>query len=129
MVEQVVTAVAEEEAKNAKMLDFAFYLAIASVVCFFVLVMVFGLALKNRKFAFGVVVVLLLAGLFVGIFGAYRIEVTTGYYCCENCQQKFTPDPDTAIWCPKYGSPRNLKRYLECPECNEKTWAQKVLTK
>ena len=58
-------------------------------------------------------------------FYALKLEVDAGYYKCKNCGHRFIPTYWAALWAPHF----HTTRYLKCPECNNRSWAKKVMTK
>ena len=62
---------------------------------------------------------------FVGAFFALRIEQVAGYYECGKCGHRYVPTYKTV----------NLAmhvvrtRYMRCPECGQRSWQKKKLTK
>ena len=61
----------------------------------------------------------------VGITFAIKIEQTAGYYECKHCKHRYVPTLGAVILAPHMGRTRKMK----CPECGEKSWQRKVITK
>ena len=61
----------------------------------------------------------------IGITYAIRIEQTAGYYECAKCGHKYVPTYNSVLWAKHI----NRTRYMRCPECNQKSWQKKVLSK
>ena len=61
----------------------------------------------------------------IGITYAMRIEQTAGYYECAKCGHKYVPTYNSVLWARHI----NRTRYMSCPECNQKSWQKKVLSK
>ena len=61
----------------------------------------------------------------IGITYAIRIEQTAGYYECAKCGHKYVPTYNSMLWAMHI----NRTRYMRCPECNQKSWQKKVLSK
>ena len=61
----------------------------------------------------------------VGITFAIKIEQTAGYYECKHCKHRYVPTLGAVIFAPHMGRTRKMK----CPECGEKSWQRKVITK
>ena len=59
------------------------------------------------------------------MFYAFKIEVSTGYYECRKCKHRFVPTYFEGLRAMHI----HTTRYLQCPECNQKSWARKVMTK
>jgi DNA-directed RNA polymerase subunit RPC12/RpoP len=92
--------------------------ALVSIVClaqYFVVNTVF----KNTICVIATIVAL--ATMFYGL----KLEVDAGYYECKKCHHKFVPTYKEVLWSTHMGTTRHLK----CPNCNEKSWCKKVLSK
>ena len=68
----------------------------------------------------GSVVVLL-----IGAFHCLKLEVEAGYYECSKCHHKHKPEYSKVLWSMHFGT----TRYLKCPECSNRSWSKKVLSK
>ncbi len=56
---------------------------------------------------------------------AIRIEQTAGYYECKKCHHKHVPMYKSVFWAMHMGR----TRYMKCPECHQKSWQKKVISK
>ncbi|MBE6958671.1 MAG: helix-turn-helix transcriptional regulator [Ruminococcaceae bacterium] len=54
-----------------------------------------------------------------------RIEQVAGYYECKNCKHRYIPTCKAVNMAPHLGR----SRYMCCPQCGEKSYHKKVLTK
>lgn len=54
-----------------------------------------------------------------------KIEQTVGYYECSNCAHRYVPTYKSVFFARHIGR----KRKMRCPNCNKKSWHNKVLTK
>ena len=61
----------------------------------------------------------------VGCQCALRIEQLVGYYKCEKCGHCHVPTIEIVLWAMHFGR----TRYMRCPECNQKSWQHKGLSK
>lgn len=61
----------------------------------------------------------------IGIFYALKIEQTAGYYECKKCGHRYVPTFRQVLWAPHV----NRTRRMRCPECGNKSWQKKVITK
>ena len=61
----------------------------------------------------------------VGMANAVKIEQTAGYYECPNCGHRYVPSYNKVLWAQHMGRTRKMT----CPECGERGWHKKVLTK
>ena len=62
---------------------------------------------------------------FIGIGYGIRIEQIAGYYECQKCHHKYVPTYKSVL----FAMHVNRTRYMKCPECHQKSWQKKVLTK
>ena len=72
--------------------------------------------------------ILIFSGLIPAIIGfcfAMRIEQVAGYYECRKCKHKYVPTYKAVNLAPHMGR----TRYMKCPECHEKSWQKKVISK
>lgn len=127
--EALLEAMKEEEAKNTQILDNVWIFSTVFSLLIIGLIIFTSFVLKNHKLASCIVIALLMAILLVGLHYAYKVEIDTGYYQCQNCEHKFVPGYGEAMFRAKFHIPKYAVRHLECPECSEVTWAQKVLSK
>ena len=58
-------------------------------------------------------------------FYALKLEVSVGAYKCKNCGHEIVPTYKEALNAMHMGT----TRYLNCPECNKRTWCKKVIKK
>jgi len=61
----------------------------------------------------------------IGLFCAMKIEREVGYYKCSNCGHVYVP-ARKQHWMARH---RYRDRYMVCPSCGKKCWAEKVVTK
>ena len=61
----------------------------------------------------------------IGMAYALRIEQLAGYYKCKKCGHYHIPTYKQVMWAMHFGR----TRYMKCPECNQKSWQKKALTK
>ncbi len=58
-------------------------------------------------------------------FYALKLEISVGAYKCKNCGHEIVPTYSQALW----AMHRGTTRYLQCPECNKRTWCKKIINK
>lgn len=61
----------------------------------------------------------------IGMIFCLKIEQSAGYYECEKCHYKYIPTYKDVLFAMHFGR----TRYLRCPNCNQKSWNKKVITK
>ncbi|MBQ2701206.1 MAG: helix-turn-helix transcriptional regulator [Clostridia bacterium] len=60
-----------------------------------------------------------------GMFYSLKIEQTAGYYECARCRHRYVPAFSSVIWAMHMGRTRHMR----CPQCHEKSWHKKVISK
>ena len=58
-------------------------------------------------------------------FYALKLEISVGVYKCKNCGHEIVPTYSEALQAMHIGT----TRYLNCPNCEKRTWCRKVLKK
>lgn len=61
----------------------------------------------------------------LGIGNAVKIEQIAGYYECPNCHHKYVPTYQSVFWSRHIWRTRKMR----CPECGQRGWHKKVITK
>ena len=61
----------------------------------------------------------------IGVLFALKIEQVAGYYECQKCHNKYVPTYSSVLWAMHI----NRTRYMKCPECGQRSWNKKRLTK
>jgi DNA-directed RNA polymerase subunit RPC12/RpoP len=56
---------------------------------------------------------------------ALQIEQKAGWYECAKCGHKYVPTYKSVLWAMHV----NRTRYMMCPECGEKSWQRKRISK
>ncbi len=114
---------AKEEA-DRHLLTAEIYIGVLGVVIFFACVFTAAFA----PMADWGRVALIAAGLvpFAICMGyAVKIEQKAGYYECAKCAHKYVPTYKSVLNAPHV----NRTRYMVCPECGEKSWQKKRISK
>lgn len=73
-------------------------------------------------------IILLFSGFipaFVGFFFTLKIEQVAGYYECRKCGHRYVPDYKSVSMAMHMGR----TRYMRCPECRQRSWQRKVISK
>ncbi len=114
----------EVEEKNRQMLRLEYMIAFPSVIAAFVMVFIASFVempvwLRIALIAFAFVM------LFSVAFIAVGIEQKAGYYECQKCHHRYVP----TYWQTNLAMHMGRTRYMKCPECGERSWQKKVLTK
>lgn len=61
----------------------------------------------------------------VGFSFTIKVEQVAGYYACKHCGHRYVPELKAVYYAPHMGR----TRWMKCPECGQKSWQKKVLTK
>jgi len=73
-------------------------------------------------------IVIIIAGLIpcvIGCIFALKIEQVAGYYECQHCHHRYVPTFKAVNLAPHMGR----TRYMRCPECGQKSWQKKRVSK
>ena len=116
--------VRQKEESDRKLLHAEIVLGIAVGIPFFTMICLAGLL----QMADWLRIVLIVGGLLpflAACFYGLKIEQTAGYYACRKCGHRYVPTYSSVLWAPHV----NRTRYMRCPECKEKSWQKKVISK
>lgn len=123
--ENMVNFIKEKE-ENKKKMQLTVLVGVISVVSFITLILVVCLYTDVISLPVKIVLIIIACAIFaVGISAAMQGERTIGYYECRHCGEKFVP----GFAAYAMGVHLFATRKLRCPDCGEKTWCKKVLTK
>ena len=114
----------QKEEADKKMLQLEWVIGYMSSLTFLTLVFVASYVemadwLKIILIVFGAI------SFAVGMGHGIRIEQTAGYYECAKCHHKYVPEYKSVFWAMHMGR----TRYMKCPQCGQKSWNKKVLSK
>ena len=73
-------------------------------------------------------IIIIVAGFIFCIIGVgycIKIEQCAGYYECAKCHHKHVPELKSIVWSMHMGR----TRYMKCPECHQKSWQKKRISK
>ena len=123
--ELLVEMAKQEEIKNKKIFASMYLTYIAVFVFYIGIICLASYALKEGPVLLTIVVVATIIMLAISLF-AFKYEVYTGYYECNNCHHKYSSNSYfKALMAPHLGT----TRYMKCPKCGKRTWSKKVMTK
>jgi len=123
--EQVILElVKEKQEADRRLLKVEVFIGILSIAILFGLIAIAAFVniedwLRVLIIASGFVIFL------AGCFIALRIEQVAGYYECKKCGHKHIPTYKAVNMAMHMGR----TRYLKCPECGQKSWHKKVISK
>ena len=61
----------------------------------------------------------------IGVVFCVKIEQTAGYYECQHCHHRYVPKFSSVL----FAMHVNRTRYMKCPECKQRSWQRKVISK
>lgn len=124
MENKLIEMVRQKETADKRMLALEIFIGVIFSVVFFVLIMVASFV----QMADWLRILLILLGFIpfaVAIPFMIKIEQTAGYYECQKCGHRYVPTFSSVLWAMHV----NRTRYMKCPECNQKSWQKKVISK
>lgn len=120
----LIEVLREKEKADKRLLNLEIFIGVLVSVILFAVVLVAGLVQMEDWLR----IVLIVVGIIpfaVGIAYAIRIEQTAGYYRCAKCGHRYVPTYRSVLMAMHV----NRTRYMGCPECGERSWQKKVVTK
>ena len=114
----------QKEKSDKRLLTLEWVIGILSIIILFVPIIIAAyLPMKDWQR-----IILIFSGFIPAIVGfcfTMKIEQVAGYYECKECGHRYVPTFKAVNMAPHMGR----TRYMKCPECNQKSWQKKVLTK
>ena len=120
----LIETVKQKQEADKRLLNIEIAVGIICVVIMFALVMIASFV-QMQEWLRVVLILIGLMPLVAAIPFMIKIEQTAGYYECAKCHHKYIPTYQSVLWSQHYGRTRKMK----CPECNQKSWQKKVLSK
>ena len=114
----------QKEASDKRLLLTEIVMGIATIIIYFILVMIASFAEMQESTRLLIIIPLTIF-VFIVCLLALRIEQQAGYYECQKCHYKYVPTYSSVLWAGHI----NRTRYMRCPKCNRKSWQKKVLSK
>ncbi len=114
----------QKEENDKRMLQFEIVIGVLSVIIlltFCSIASYFEMTESHR-------IALTLIGLVISCIGflfSIKIEQIAGYYKCKKCGHTYVPTFKAINLAPHFGR----TRYMKCPECHQKSWQKKVISK
>ena len=122
--ENLLTMRREMEEQNRMMLRMEYWIVFPSMIAGLTMVFVASFVemptwLRIALITFALVLIFTVAFIAVGI------EQKAGFYECQNCHHRYVP----TYWQTNLAPHKGRTRYMKCPECGQRTWQRKVLSK
>ena len=122
--QKLVEMMREKEKNDRQLLKLEWVIGILSMIILFVPIIIAAyLPMQDWQR-----VVLMFSGFipcFVGFFFALKIEQIAGYYECKHCKHRYVPTMKAINTAMHAGR----TRYMQCPNCQKKSWQRKVISK
>ena len=120
----LIEVIRQKEDADKRLLTIEIVIGLLSTVFMFTMIAVASLIQMQDSIRF------LLIGIgfvqfLVAMTFAIRIEQTAGYYVCAKCGHRYIPTFGSVNMAMHFGR----TRYMKCPECKEKSWQKKVISK
>ena len=124
MEKRLIEMVKEKEEADKRLLRLEILIGVLSVIILFIPI----LSAAYVEMEDWLRVVLVFSGFIpaiAGFSGAMKLEQVAGYYECAKCGHKYVPELKTMYRSMHMGR----TRYMKCPECQQKSWQKKVISK
>ena len=114
----------QKETADKRLLAVEIFIGITATIVLFT--MIFIAAFVPMEAWIRVALIVFGFALFLaGCFYALRIEQVAGYYECKKCGHRYVPSYNAVTMAPHMARTRHMR----CPQCNEKSWQKKVISK
>ena len=122
---QLLEVIKQKEEADKRLLALEWVVGILSVVVLLVPCVIAAYAENLADWQRILIVVSGFIPCMVGFAYAIKIEQVAGYYECKCCGHRYVPTAK-AMWSSMH---MGRTRYMKCPECHEKSWQKKVVSK
>lgn len=123
--DDLLVELSKREEEKDKLIFISMYVIIfTSLILFLIICLLAATFMKEGALQLVVILSSTLV-LFIACFYALKLEASVGYYECKKCHHKHKASYKEILWAVHMGT----TRYLRCPNCNEKSWSKKVLSK
>ena len=123
--EQLLLEMAKQkEQADKRLLAIEIVVGVISISVFFALV-IFASYVEMKEWLRVVLILIGFAPLVIAVPFMLKIEQMAGYYECQKCGHRYVPTFRAVNLAMHMGR----TRYMRCPECKQKSWQKKVLTK
>ena len=121
---QLLEVIKQKEAADKRLLNLEWFIIIISVLVLIVPILIAGFVEMPDWQR----VLIMVSGVIpcaVGFAYSMKIEQHAGYYECKCCGHRYVPTAK-AMWSSMH---MGRTRYMKCPECSQKSWQKKVVSK
>ena len=121
---KLLEMVKEKEAADKRLLSLEIIIGVVCIVIILALTAVASMLQMVEGLRILLIMIAVVPFLFTVPF-LLKIEQTAGYYECAKCGHRYVPTYNSVLWAMHMGR----TRYMRCPECDQKSWQKKVLSK
>ena len=118
----------QKEDGDKKLLNFEIIFGVISMVFSFLIIFISAFLIEykgmNESDMFFIIIPTLVYMVVLCVI-LLKIEQVAGYFECSKCHHKHKPEYSKVLWSIHFGT----TRYLKCPECSNRSWSKKVLSK
>ncbi len=122
--QNLVEMVRQKERQDKTLLSIEILVGVLCLIVFSALV-IFALYVQMEEWQRVVLILIGLMPLLVATPFMLKIEQTAGYYQCAKCGHKYVPTYKSVFFAMHSGR----TRYMKCPECHQRSWQKKVISK
>lgn len=122
--QNLVELVKQKERQDKTLLSIEILVGVLCLIVFFALV-IFASYVQMEEWQRVVLILIGLMSLLVATPFMLKIEQTAGYYQCAKCGHKYVPSYKSVFFAMHSGR----TRYMKCPECHQRSWQKKVISK
>lgn len=122
--QNLIEMVKEKEKSDKRLLRLEIVIGYISSITFLILIFVASFVEMQN----GIRILLIAFGIItfaIGMYNCIKIEQTAGYYECAKCHHKYVPKYSSVL----FAMHINRTRYMKCPECKQKSWQKKIISK
>ena len=123
--DELLVELSKREEEKDKLIFITMYVIIFTSLILFLMICFLAATFMKEGPAQLAVIIISTIVLFIACLYALKLEASIGYYECKKCHHKHKASYNQVLWAMHFGT----TRYLKCPNCNEKSWNKKVLSK
>lgn len=121
----IIEELTKNEEKKDKIILTTMWLFLTILLVFFLMICLLTVLYIPEESTQLVVIIVSTIILLIGALSCLKLEVEAGYYECKMCNHRHKPKYSKVLCAMHIGT----TRYLKCPECGNKSWSKKVLSK
>ncbi len=122
--QNLIEMVKQKEESDKRLLTMEIVMGLLISIVFFVLIFISSFVEMQDWLRITLIIIGFIPFIIMVPF-AIRIEQIAGYYECQKCHNKYIPSYSSVLWAMHI----NRTRYMKCPNCNQRSWQKKVISK